>query len=78
MKKFKNTSFSDKYDPSFEEFVTSHKNVIAKEDLPAAFEAVSGKAATAAQIKSIDSIIKKDAEAKKTEDGDATAATGAK
>ena len=46
MKKFKNTTFREGYNPSFSEFKKSHANTIALEDMAEAFKVVTGKAPT--------------------------------
>lgn len=43
MKKFKNTTFREGYNPSFSEFKKSHSKVIDVNDIEVAYELVTGK-----------------------------------
>ena len=43
MKKFKNTTFREGYNPTFSEFKKSHKKVIDANDMEVAYEVVTGK-----------------------------------
>lgn len=56
MKTFKSTSFREGYNPTFPEFLNSHKNVIAFDDMAEAFEVVTGKKPTKKDLKQIEVI----------------------
>lgn len=49
MKRFKNTTFREGYNPSFPEFKKSHASIIALEDMAEAYKIVSGKEPTKTQ-----------------------------
>lgn len=56
MKSFKNTTFREGYKPTFSEFIESHANVIALEDMAEAFETLTSKKPSRKQLKEIEVI----------------------
>lgn len=56
MKRYKTTTFREGYNPTFPEFLKSHKNVIALEDMAEAYEVVTGRKPERKDLKQIDVI----------------------
>lgn len=53
MKKFKNTTFREGYNPTFSEFRKAHSKIFSVEEMPEAYKACTGKSTSAKDKKEL-------------------------